>query len=298
MGRSRFSDSSDEMNVWPAFTDLMSNAFMILSLLLLLAFVRLILIRTSAEEEALGWEQRYALLLSQQERLLAERDQLLVEQQDLQEEVEDLETRRDRLLGRFSALLGVNRSLRTDTQALNQQISSLQAENQELTVTVDRLSITPSIEIEASQGFTFQSGSAALSPELAQYLQGDVADQIESLARQYPDYIIQVIGHTDSRSVRRSSTLDQDLLRVVSSPDQSIEQLTPGSNADLGLMRALAVVKQLEQDPRLQSLDLTFRAYSAAQLYPPANSPAATDPQSDARRRIEIRLSPPAERSI
>ncbi len=298
MSRSRFSDSSEEMNVWPAFTDLMSNAFMILSLLLLLAFVRLILIRTSAEEEALGWEQRYNLLLNEQERLLAEQDQLLVQQQELQENVEDLETESDQLLGRFSALLGINRSLQEDFEDLNQQVSSLQTENQELAVTVDRLSITPSIEIEESQGFTFESGSAVVTPELSNYLQGEVAEQIAALASQYPGYIIQVIGHTDSRTVSRGSNLDQNLLQVAGSPDQSIEQLSPGSNADLGLMRALSVVKQLEQDPRLQSLNLTFRAYSAAQLYPPSDDPVAADPRSDGRRRIEIRLSPPAERSI
>lgn len=288
MRRSRFNDTSDEMNVWPAFADLMSNAFMILSLLLLLAFVRLILIRTSAEEEALGWEQRYNQLLSQQEQLLAE-------QEDLQAELEDLEGESDRLLGRFSALLNINQSLQQDSRTLTRQLSTLRAENQDLSSTVERLSITPSIEIEESQGFTFESGSAVPSAELSSYLQSEVSDRIASLASQYPGYIIQVIGHTDSRAVRRSSNLDQELLRIANSPQESIEELNPGSNADLGLMRALAIVKQLEHDPQLRSLNLIFRAYSAAQLYPPTGD---ADPESESRRRIEIRLSPPAQRSI
>lgn len=35
--RSQHSDYNEDLNIWPAFTDLMSNAFMILLLLLLIA---------------------------------------------------------------------------------------------------------------------------------------------------------------------------------------------------------------------------------------------------------------------
>ena len=73
--------------------------------------------------------------------------------------------------------------------------------------------------------------------------------------------------------------------------------MTAGSNADLGLMRALAVVKELEKNPRLKQLGLKFRAYSAAQLYLPSGEYARVQRYSDPqRRRIEIRFSPPAEK--
>ncbi len=37
--RSRYIESNEELNIWSTFTDLMSNAFMIVSLFLLLAWL-------------------------------------------------------------------------------------------------------------------------------------------------------------------------------------------------------------------------------------------------------------------
>ena len=77
--------------------------------------------------------------------------------------------------------------------------------------------------------------------------------------------------------------------------------LCPGSNADLGLIRALAVVKELQKAQNQTRLSrfkkVQFRAYSAAQLFLPENQGFAKkntrkDPATRGkRRRIEIRFA-------
>ncbi len=78
-------------------------------------------------------------------------------------------------------------------------------------------------------------------------------------------------------------------------------ELQPGSNADLGLMRSLSVVKELQAiqaQGKLQNVQ--FHAYSAAQLFlPNSEAFAPVDRDSDStRRRIEIRFSPLGEAQI
>lgn len=89
------------------------------------------------------------------------------------------------------------------------------------------------------------------------------------------------------------SNLDQSLEKVVNG-ELPIVNLRAGSNADLGLMRALAVVKVLRDVQRKQGklAKLSFRAYSAAQMILPSGKMAAIARQDDkTRRRIEIRFT-------
>ena len=158
----------------------------------------------------------------------------------------------------------------------------------------------PPIEIEEVPGRKFESSSAELSIELINFIENNLVKQIENYAQGKEGYIVQVIGHTDGQKNNRFqvSNLDNLLEEVARVNDNiNISNLTPSSNADLGLMRALAVVKELEKNPRLKQLGLKFRAYSAAQLYLPSGEYAGVqrypDPQ---RRRIEIRFSPPAKK--
>ena len=156
----------------------------------------------------------------------------------------------------------------------------------------------PPIEIEEVPGRKFPSGSAELSNGLVNFIENNLVKQIENYAQGKEGYIVQVIGHTDGQTNYRFQVNNLDnLLEKVALGNDNISNLTPSSNADLGLMRALAVVKELEKNPRLKQLGLKFRAYSAAQLYLPSGEYAGVqrypDPQ---RRRIEIRFSPPAEK--
>ncbi|MEL7409409.1 MAG: hypothetical protein AAFN00_21095, partial [Cyanobacteria bacterium J06558_2] len=106
---------------------------------------------------------------------------------------------------------------------------------------------------------------------------------------------IQIIGHTDGQETntnRFESNLDKTL-ETAAQGKQPTADLTPGSNADLGLMRALAVVQELQN---LGLKNAKFRAYSAAQLYLSSGEPAPVDRQPDeSRRRIEIRFIPPGQ---
>ena len=207
--RSHYDKDTDEVNIFQAFTDLMSNAFMIMSLFLLL---------------------------------------LLFQAQNLNKKAEELNKR-------------------------------LQA-------------ATPIIIDERSGNFQFKSGSAELTPQLRQYIITEVAPQIKEILSQREIDFIQVIGHTDGQETGSSSNLDSTLEQVAKGK-QPVKNLKPGSNADLALMRALAVIQELE---KIGLKNLKFRAYSAAQLYLPSGELAPINRDADeTRRRIEIRFIPPGK---
>jgi outer membrane protein OmpA-like peptidoglycan-associated protein len=209
--RSRPLEQPEDLNIWQAYTDLMSNAFMIISLFLLIALIKSILIRS------------------------------------------------------------------------------------ELTAEIERLKNAPPVLIIQNSGeYQFASGQATLPPALRSYIWNNLADQIEQITKDRNIYVVEIIGHTDGQATgSQSSNLDQ-MLENVAVGQASVSSLNAGSNADLGLMRSLEVVRQLQyiqKQGRLQGLQ--FRAYSAAQLLQPSGEFATANRNPDAtRRRIEIRFSP------
>lgn len=209
--RTYYRDEDKLVDVYPAFTDLMSNAFMILSLFLLLALF-----------------QSYNLI---------------------------------------SKLEEANRKLQT---------------------------ATPIVIDEKSGKFKFQSGSAELNPALKTYIRQRIIPAIETITKDREIDFIQVIGHTDGQGIQQTSNLDKNI-ESVASRKQSVKMLVPGSNTDLGLMRALAVVQEIESTGKLKNVK--FRAFSAGQLYLPSGKLAAVNRDADAsRRRIEIRFIPPGRK--
>jgi outer membrane protein OmpA-like peptidoglycan-associated protein len=203
--RTRNQKEPETLNIYPAFTDLMSNAFMILSLFLLLA------------------------LLQSQE---------------------------------------LNRKLQSATP-----------------ITID----------EKSGNFKFKSGSAELNPQLKNHVRVKVIPDIEKIIKEKGDAIdfIQVIGHTDGQANNKISTLDQKI-ELAANGKNTIESLSPGSNADLGLMRALAVIQEIQKTKQFKNVK--FRAYSAGQLYLSSGELAPINRNADeTRRRIEIRFIPRGE---
>jgi outer membrane protein OmpA-like peptidoglycan-associated protein len=207
----RYSETPSEINVFQAFTDLMSNAFMILSFFLLLAL--------------------------------------------------------------FSSL-ELNKKLEESNRKLQ--------------------SASPIVIDEKSGKFKFQSGSAALKPELKTYIHQVIIPAIEQTTRERSIDFIQVIGHTDGQIIQQTSNLDKNI-ESVAKTDRSVDSLIPGSNADLGLMRALAVVQEIQKSNKLKNVQ--FRAYSAGQLYLPSGTLARIDRAADpSRRRIEIRFIPPGQK--
>ncbi|MDY6805874.1 MAG: hypothetical protein SXA11_19005 [Cyanobacteriota bacterium] len=270
MRRSRGFEENEELNVWPAFTDLMSNAFMILSLFLLLAIIKAVFVETVSD---------------------ANEDRAL----ELEEDVTSLEELLKRRTTRVRELEGTVTGLRGRVSTLQSNLDNRSDKIGELEAEVERLKSPPVIVIRDSQERRFESGSAALSGGLESFIEEDLVGQIENFAKEYEGYVVEVIGHTDGQvNIGAASNLDLALERVANG-SEPVSTLQGGSNADLGLMRALAVVKQLQENPRLKKLGLKFRAYSAAQLYTPGGDYAGVNRNpEESRRRIEVRFTPTA----
>ncbi|MBD2203925.1 flagellar motor protein [Calothrix sp. FACHB-1219] len=168
----------------------------------------------------------------------------------------------------------------------------------------------PTIIELPSAKYEFPSGSAVLPRNLKTDIgqNGIILKEIENNIKQIENSnkkvdVIEVIGHTDGEEVgylkcsnQNGGNLDTKL-EEVATRNRDVSILCPGSNADLGLMRALAVVKELQNVQRQQKSglfkQLKFRAYSAAQLLLPDDRGFAPPDRSDnpKRRRIEIRFA-------
>ncbi len=268
--RSRRHEMPPEFDIWPAFTDLMSNAFMILSFLLLLAIIKpLVSISSMREtEEAL----RQQLLRTQIDLTSAQNRASLAESQ-------------------VAPLAAQNQALAAQNQALAAQTQTLQGQLQQEMATPKA---PPIIVIRDTGAYQFSSGSAQLPDALETYVRNQLVPQIEANAAAYNINVIEIIGHTDGQPNNAgSSNLDRSLPQVAAGTTQ-VNQLVPGSNADLGLMRALAVVQILQTIQRTEGKlqGLQFRPYSAAQLVSPTGDFGNVNPNPDeTRRRIEIRFT-------
>jgi len=151
-------------------------------------------------------------------------------------------------------------------------------------------SAEPIIIDEKSKEFKFPSGSAELTPGLRSHIQMTVIPAIRKATGQGNVDFIQVIGHTDSQGIGNISNLDTKLTSAAIGTEK-ISALKAGSNTDLGLMRAIAVVQFLNKIKGLEKVK--FQAYSAGQLYMPSGELAKIDRGADdTRRRIEIRFIP------
>ncbi len=156
----------------------------------------------------------------------------------------------------------------------------------------------PNIIITAAEGYDFPSGSAELPSSLETYINGDLARKVEENIKEFDVDTVVVIGHTDGQAVDSSVSNIDSLVERVAVGGTSIKDLSAGSNADLGLMRALAVVRKLQdmqkQGGRLKGLDPRkgFRVYSAGQLMLKNGEFAQQNSNPDKeRRRIEIRFT-------
>lgn len=150
-------------------------------------------------------------------------------------------------------------------------------------------SASPIIIDEKSGNFKFPSGSAELTPALQKYIQSTIVPKIKTETAKGNIDFIQIIGHTDSQGISNASNLDTKLTTAATG-NEKINALKAGSNTDLGLMRAVAVVQFLNAKGLNR---VKFRAYSAGQLYLPSGEVAKIDRGADdTRRRIEIRFIP------
>ncbi|WP_036485713.1 flagellar motor protein [Myxosarcina sp. GI1] len=271
-------DSTETLNVWQSFTDLMANAFLIISLFLLLALFKSLFLKYTADETAVS--------LSETERRV----------RLLQREIAALENELGESTDEIRQLQRGSARLKTLLNKSNSRIENREAEIESLESKISRLtSAPPVVVIQDSGEYQFNSGSAELPSELQDYIISDLVDRIEQISKQRNLYVVEIIGHTDGQvNAVGSSNLDREL-EAVANGQKQVSSLNPGSNADLGLMRALEVVKQLKavqrETGRLEGVE--FRAYSAAQLlFPSGDFADSSREPNPSRRRIEIRFSP------
>jgi outer membrane protein OmpA-like peptidoglycan-associated protein len=188
------------------------------------------------------------------------------------------------------SLEGITTSNQTAAQLAQSVYKTWQASTNKIDAAAKKLeSSSPIIIDEKSGNFKFPSGSAELTPDLQTYIQDTILSKIKEATEKGNTDFIQVIGHTDSQGISNSSNLDGKLTSAAIG-NEKINALKAGSNTDLGLMRAVAVVQFLNTK-KLGKVN--FRAYSAGQLYLPSGELAKIDRSADdARRRIEIRFIP------
>ena len=152
----------------------------------------------------------------------------------------------------------------------------------------------PVIRLSDAQDFRFKRGSFQISYAFRQKLINEELKEIERAIQCYAIDTVEVIGHTDRLPNSGLSNLDR--FSTSTKLAQSFPKVKAGSNADLGLLRALSVQKLLEENIGQEDPDLVFRSYSAGSLIdPPQVSTRESLPQE--KRRIEIRLTRNKEQS-
>ena len=153
----------------------------------------------------------------------------------------------------------------------------------------------PIIRLSDEANFRFATGSYSLSPKFKDQLMNEKLPEIERTIRCYGIDTVELIGHTDLAPNSGSSNLDSfqgDKNLILSG------KALGGSNADLGLLRALSVERFLESRLRSSFPKIEYFSYSASSYVDPglATSTSASNPQS--KRRIEIRFTRSDKTSI
>lgn len=219
----------------------------------------------------------------------AEMERLLKENAELRRQLQELQQQLARLISTFGA----------DPEAIKKIIR----ENEDLRRQLHDK--PPNIQIVDKEGYRFESGSSAMGSDFTSALQ---RNEFPFLAKEIVDReaegrvkvdTLEIIGHTDGAPLSSAGNLDKKLPDVLAGRFE-ISTLTPGSNNDLGLLRALAVREQWEgfidgHEQRDILRKIHVRCYSAGQtILPYAKDDAVADDfrQPDPHaRRIEMRLT-------
>ena len=240
--------------------------------------------------EALPDGKRLAELVKENETLRKENDTLQTQLADSVAARELLEKRNEELAKRNEELSAEDSKLKEEIAELKERIGDLEGQ----------LNDKPPI-IELDEGnpiFRFTPGSASLNARFSQELKEETFPNLLKTLKKFPKVdTIEIIGHTDGVSVSRKGTMDTYLPDILHR-GSSLDRLRPGSNADLGLMRALAIRDEWNKwvRNRLASWQKpSVRCYSAAQTIP-ANGNAGIEllkkkGNDPASRRIEIRVT-------
>ncbi len=295
----RRSGRENQPGFWPGVSDTLLGALMMVLLL------------------ALGGLMLYALRPRPAE-LPSLKVAVLQEQiASLQKEVKTLRDRINLLEDHIKILQGENADLKVHNKMLTDENVALKRRINELeeeVVTKDAIIATtakkdpPIIQFTDVQTISFDSGEARLSEDFKADLEKTHFNSFVTTLEEYPVVdTIEIIGHTDRKEVSHTSTLDKNLDLVLQG-GRMAEMISPGSNADLGLMRSLAVwqcwdswLKKQALAPGSRARDIQVRVYSAACAVLPGTPPSPYDGSPESKkandefdksaRRIEIRFT-------
>ncbi|MDA1005138.1 MAG: hypothetical protein O3A87_01465 [Verrucomicrobia bacterium] len=254
---------------------------------------------------AIFWISQVFLLQKEKEMVLASEETI----KELKEEISRLEN----LVGRESELADriqrlendlaqqkdANQRLEIDLEKSERERLSAEGALAELRSKVPH-DEPPNIVLTQDESFVFPSLQATVPADFERRFKSEKRQAvIDALNSPSNVEVIEIIGHTDNVQVGGSSNVDINLEDVFAG-NKPINSLEFGSNCELGLARAIAVKAMLNEI--LQSLDIkdgltvdgmnrvrqmTYRTYSAAQLFPVDSSKAGRE----ADRRIEIRFT-------
>ena len=149
----------------------------------------------------------------------------------------------------------------------------------------------PLIRLTETDSFRFPTGNYGLSQSFLDALDAKYTTEIKPTIQEFGVDVIEVIGHTDGQpNQRRVSNLDHRLQTVV--PQGGFTGFQAASNADLGLLRAMAVGRYLQVRLEQDQLAVRIRPYSASSLLDPQGNFSPAPAVSDSsRRRIELRFT-------
>lgn len=150
----------------------------------------------------------------------------------------------------------------------------------------------PLIKLSESDSYRFPTGSFTLSPEYKNQLDEIMNTIVDNIMKFRVD-TIEVIGHTDGQPSPGNSNLDLHLPHL-SRQNKQKQAIIPGSNVDLGMLRAISVASYIREkliSKGVKSVP-SIIPYSAASLVDPQGTYSPADTKVDkARRRIEIRFT-------
>ncbi len=158
---------------------------------------------------------------------------------------------------------------------------------------------SPVVLIPEQGNMHFKTGSAVLSDEFRAALEANIFPDLDRNLQAFGDRVntLVIVGHTDTQPIRSGhGNLDDNLLPVLHQ-QKAVSLLVPGSNADLGLMRAASVrevlapmIQKEHPNIKVQCLPAADGMASDGDIAPLPTEGSKLDRSRDdeKRRRIEI----------
>ncbi|MEM7573121.1 MAG: hypothetical protein AAF433_09485 [Bacteroidota bacterium] len=154
---------------------------------------------------------------------------------------------------------------------------------------------------DAQGGHFFATNSAKIDPGFSAFIRGELRRTLEQLLVDFPETnAIYIIGHTDHRRVNRANrNFEQQAVNLFHGR-LSNWSIHCNSNAELGLLRAFAVMKELKQSSIGRGSIKHWQAYSGGPFTNLDGEIVRELNNKDipALRRIEIRLMSISEEAI